>query len=180
MEPLVHFIVPFAALLLVGVGFRKALPISLLALLPDVDALFLVHRSLSHSIVLILVVVAPFLFLSYKFKPKFQGYTLLALMAAASHPILDVFGGYTPILWPLYGYSIWVRAELSAHVGSYPSLISSAQLLTKSISFQPFQSLDAPLLTGEGLILLAVLLTPVLLRSRRAVWQRIRHIVSLR
>jgi len=180
MEPLVHFIVPFTALLLVGVGFRKALLISFLAVLPDFDALFLVHRSLSHSIVLMLIVVAPFLFLTYKFKPKLQGYTLLALMAAASHSLLDVFGGYTPILWPLYGYSIWIRAELFAHFGSSPTLISSVQLLTKPITFQPFQSLDAPLFTGEGLILSAVLLTPVLLKSRRAVWQRIRNIVSFR
>ena len=54
MKPLIHFIVPFTALTLAGVEFRKALPISLLALLPDLDALFLVHRSLSHSLVVLL------------------------------------------------------------------------------------------------------------------------------
>ncbi len=180
MEPLVHFLVPFTALLLVGVGFKKALPVSLLAVLPDFDALFLVHRSVSHSIVLMLIGIAPFLFLAYKFKPRVQSYALLALMAAATHPILDVFGGYTPIFWPLYGYSVWIRAELFAHVGSSLSLISSAQLLTRPVTVQPFQSLDAPLFTGEGLILSAVLLLPVLLKSRRALWQQIKHIVSLR
>lgn len=67
-------------------------------------------------------------------------------MSVASHLVLDIFAGYTPILWPLYGYL------------SSPSLTPSAQLLTKPITFQPFQSLDAPVFTGEGIILSAVLL----------------------
>jgi membrane-bound metal-dependent hydrolase YbcI (DUF457 family) len=175
MEPLVHFVVPFTALLLFGLEFRKALPVSLFALLPDVDALFLVHRSLSHSIVVMLIVVAPFLLLIHKFKPRLQSYAFLALMAAASHSILDVFAGYTPILWPLYGYSVWVQVGLGTHIGSSPSLSASAQLLTKPITFRQFQSLDAPLFTGEALILSVVLLTPVLLRACRTLWQRIKH-----
>jgi len=44
VEPLIHFVVPIVALMFVGLEFRKALPISLLALLPDLDALFLVHE----------------------------------------------------------------------------------------------------------------------------------------
>ena len=66
MEPAIHFIVPFIALTLVGVKFRRALPVSLLALLPDLDALFLVHRSLSHSLIVLLMVAVPLLALAYK------------------------------------------------------------------------------------------------------------------
>lgn len=175
MEPSVHFIVPFTALLLFGMEFKKALPVSLLALLPDVDALFLVHRSLSHSIVVMLIVVAPLLLLSHKFKPRLLGYALVALMATVSHSILDVFAGYTPILWPLNGYSVWVQVGLGAHIGSSPSLAPSAQLLTKPIMFQQFQSIDAPLFTGEGLILSVVLLSPVLVKACRTVWQQIKR-----
>jgi len=174
MEPLVHFVVPLTALLLFGVRLKKALPISLLALLPDVDALFLVHRSLSHSIVVMLIMAMPFLMLTYKFKPKLQDYALLALMTGVSHSILDVFAGYTPILWPLYGYSVSIQVVLAAHIGSSASLTPTVQLLTKPITFQQFPSLDAPLFTGEGLILSVVLLAPVLLRASRAVWQRIK------
>ncbi|MFQ6087231.1 MAG: metal-dependent hydrolase [Candidatus Bathyarchaeia archaeon] len=178
MEPLVHFVVPFVALMLAGVEFRKALPVSLLALLPDLDALFLVHRSLSHSVVVIFIVIAPFLLLTYKFKPRVHGYALLALMTVVSHPILDVFAGYTPVLWPLYGYSVWIKTELVAHIGSSPSLLPSAQLLMEPTSFQPFQGLDAPLLTGGGLIISVVLLLPVLLRFSKAVWQQIRELAT--
>jgi len=172
VEPLIHFVVPFTALTLAGVKFRKALPISLLALLPDLDALFFVHRSLSHSLIVVLSVTTPFLLLTYKFKPRLYGYALLALMAVASHLILDVFAGFTPTLWPLYRYSVWVQAGLVAHMGSSPSLTSSVKLITEPITFQPFQSLDAPLLTGEGLILSAVLLMPILLKALGAGWKR--------
>jgi len=170
----VHFVVPFAALLLFGLEFKKALPISLLALIPDVDALFLVHRSLSHSIVVMLIVVAPFLLLAYKFKPKFSGYAMLAFMAAASHSVLDVFGGFTPLLWPLYNYSMWIKAGLGVYISSSPSVTSSAQLFLEPVRFELFRGLDAPLFTGEGLILSLVLLSPVLLKACRVVWSRIR------
>ena len=164
MEPIIHFVVPFIALTFAGVRFRRALLSSLLALIPDLDALFLVHRSLSHSLIVVLTVIVPLLSLTYGFKPRLQGLCSLALMSLASHLVLDAFAGYTPIFWPLYAYSVWVQAGMVAHIGSSPSLALSAQLLTKPITFKPFPSLDAPLFTGEGLILSAILLMPVLLR----------------
>jgi len=167
--------VPFIALTLVGVEFRKALPISLLAVLPDLDALFLVHRSLSHSIVVVLTVAVPFLLLTYKFKPSLYSYGFLGLVSVASHLVLDLFAGYTPILWPLYGYSVWIQAGLVAHIGSSPSLALSAKLLTEPITFQQFQSLDAPLFTGEGVILSAVLLMPVFFKAFKTWRQRARY-----
>jgi len=174
LEPLFHFVVPLTALLLFGLKFKEALPISLLALLPDLDALFLVHRSLSHSIVIMLTMIAPFLMLTYKFKPELKNYSFLAFMAVASHSVLDAFSGYTPILWPLYSHSVWIQVGLGAHIGSSPSLTSSAQLLTKPITFEQFQSLDAPLFTGEGLILSIVLLSPILLKVCSALWKQIK------
>jgi hypothetical protein len=78
MEPLIHFIVPFIVLTLVGVDVKKAFPISLLALLPDFDAFFLVHRSLSHSIMVVLAVAVPIALLTYKLKPRLLNYVILA------------------------------------------------------------------------------------------------------
>jgi len=175
VEPLIHFVVPFTALMLVGVEAGKALPISLLAVLPDLDALFLVHRSPSHSLVVVLSVMVPLLLLTYRFKPRFHGYAFLALLAVVSHLILDLFAGYTPILWPLYGYSVWIQTELVAHVGGSASLTPTVKLLTEPVTFQPFQSLDAPLFTGEGVILSVVLLMPVFFKAFKTWWQRARY-----
>ena len=175
MELLVHFVVPFVALMLAGVELRRALPVSLFALLPDFDVFVFVHRSPSHSIIVMSLVAVPFLLLTYRFKLKVYSYALLAFASAASHLVLDVFAGYTPLLWPLSGYSVWIKTELAGYIGSSPSFLSSAQLLVEPTSFQAFQSLDAPLFTGEGLILSVVLLFPVLLRFFNAGWQQIRE-----
>jgi membrane-bound metal-dependent hydrolase YbcI (DUF457 family) len=72
VEPLTHFVVPFAALMLAGVEFQKASIISLLALLPDLDVLFLVHRSLSHSVLIMTIVLVPFLLLTYSSSRVFE------------------------------------------------------------------------------------------------------------
>lgn len=180
MEPIIHFVVPFTALTLMDVEPREALLISLLAVSPDLDALFLVHRSLTHSLIVVLGVAAPLLLWTHKFKPKLQSYAFLAILAVASQLVLDLFAGYTPLLWPLYGYSVWIQVGLFAHVGGSSSLDLSAQLLTEPITFQRSQSLDAPLFTGQGLILSAVLLTPVLFKAFMTWWHRAGYNLRLR
>jgi membrane-bound metal-dependent hydrolase YbcI (DUF457 family) len=59
MESIVHFAVPFSALVSAGVKPKKAFFASLFSLLPDFDALFLVHRSFSHSLFVIMCAVFP-------------------------------------------------------------------------------------------------------------------------
>jgi membrane-bound metal-dependent hydrolase YbcI (DUF457 family) len=165
MEPLIHFIAPFIALTLIGVDVKKALPISLLALLPDFDALFLIHRSLSHSIIVVLAVAMPIVLLTYKLKPRLLNYVVLASLVVVSHLILDLFSGYTPILWPLSSCSVWIKTELGVHIGSSMFIIPSVKLLIQPTTFQHFQSLDAPLFTGEGLIISLLLSAPLLLKA---------------
>jgi|GEM_PF-1002306 len=164
MEPLLHFTIPFVLLMLMGVEIKKALPISVIALIPDLDALFHVHRSTSHSI-MIPIAVATLLLLPRRVYSR--NFIALALLTASSHSIVDLFTGYTPIFWPLCSYSIWLQIGLAAHIGSSPSLNLSGQLLVKPTSFQAFQSLDTPLFTGEGLIVSMMMLSPLLLRALR-------------
>jgi membrane-bound metal-dependent hydrolase YbcI (DUF457 family) len=180
VEPLIHFVVPFAVLMLAGVEAGKALPISFLAVLPDLDALFLVHRSPSHSLVVVLTVMVPLMLLTYRFKPRFYGYAFLGLLAVVSHLALDVFCGYTPLLWPLYGRSVWIDMEFMVNIGGSVGFSPSVNALTEPTTFEQFHSFDAPLFTGEGLILSMVLLAPVLLRVCRALWQRVMHLGGLR
>ncbi|MEM2129077.1 MAG: metal-dependent hydrolase [Candidatus Bathyarchaeia archaeon] len=165
MEPVIHFAVPFFALKLAGVELKRALPISLLALLPDLDALFLVHRSVSHSLIVVLTSAAPFLLLAYRLRRGLLSTTLLGLFSVSSHLVLDLFNGYTPILWPLYGYAVWVKAGLTAYIGSSLNLQSSIQILTGPIEFHPFHSLDAPIFTGESLVVSAILVVSLLIKG---------------
>ena len=53
-EPLIHFIIPLFLLMMLGLNLKKSIIISSLAIVPDLDVIFHVHRSASHSIIFIL------------------------------------------------------------------------------------------------------------------------------
>jgi membrane-bound metal-dependent hydrolase YbcI (DUF457 family) len=163
MEPIVHFAVPFSALVSAGVKPKKAFLASLFSLLPDFDALFLVHRSFSHSLFVVMCTALPFMVIAIKL--GYTRFSLMALLALLSHPVLDLFSGYTPILWPLCERSFWIKTELGFHIGSSVKLIPSFELLSEPTVFQHFQELDAPLFTGDGLIISIILLLPSLLNT---------------
>ena len=160
MEPLLHFIIPFTFLTLAGVRFKTALTLSILAVLPDLDALLQVHRSLTHSAVVLTLLVASAWLITCK--TRIQVSLPLTLLTVISHPILDLFTGYTPILWPLTQSSLQVQAELTVHIGSFPTLGLTLRLYSCKALFNRFQSLDAPLFTSEGLITSTMLIAPIM------------------
>ena len=170
MEPVMHVVIPLVALTVWGVELRKAVPLSLLALLPDLDALFLVHRSFSHSLIVLVGVAGPVWWYTHKFKPRFSRMMWLASLSVASHMVMDLFCGHTPLLWPVYNKAVWVKTELMVSLGSSFSLQGLAELELQPVSFQPFGTLDAPILTGEGLILSGILLTPLAVQWLRRWW----------
>lgn len=155
-EPLLHFAIPFASLALARVGYRKALLVSILALTPDLDALLLVHRSQSHSLILLgAVTLAAYLLLR---RTRYRAYVLLGSLGVASHIILDIFSWYTPAMWPVLDQSIRVLVELNVHIASQPTMAFNLQLLTRPTVFEAFETIDAPIFTSEGVISSAALL----------------------
>jgi dolichol-phosphate mannosyltransferase len=162
MEPLIHFTVPFVMLVLLGLSPKKALPLALLALAPDFDVLFLVHRSLSHSIPVYAAVFLPPTIMAHVMKRGMRT-CVLAFSALASHTLLDTFSGATPLFWPVYRESLWIETDLTFHIGSSINLIPTLALATEPTTFQALKSFDAPLLTGEGLVISLTLLTAMLL-----------------
>jgi membrane-bound metal-dependent hydrolase YbcI (DUF457 family) len=98
--PPLHFAVPFVALKAAGVDTRRCLLVSLIALTPDLDVLFNDHRSPTHSLVMLgLVVLLSF---AFTWKRKSARYlVLLAGFGLFSHILLDLFQYPTPFLWPL-------------------------------------------------------------------------------
>jgi membrane-bound metal-dependent hydrolase YbcI (DUF457 family) len=98
--PPLHFAVPFIALKAAGIDTRTSLIVSLIALTPDLDALFHNHRSPTHSLVILGLVVLIFLALTWKRKTT-RSFTLLAGFGLFSHIALDLFQYQTPLLWPL-------------------------------------------------------------------------------
>jgi hypothetical protein len=163
-EPALHFSVIFAVSA-PRLGVKRALLLSLLALLPDLDVLIHIHRSMSHSIILLILTWIPILLVSYLFKHRHLNTALLCLLAVLSHPILDCFQTYTPILYPAYDRSIWVSVNgwlLISPEGFTPQ--AAVNVKDTPIAFKPFEFFDAPIFTSEGfLISLILTIVPLLL-----------------
>jgi membrane-bound metal-dependent hydrolase YbcI (DUF457 family) len=161
VEPIVHFVVPLTTLLLLGIELRTAVPLAILGVLPDLDSLLLIHRSFSHSIVVIgLLFLAIFLVVRH-YRPAHKGIVVLGFLVVASHLILDL-GGLTPILWPIYPFDVAAKFSLNIVVGNGIGLSPNLNLTQAPTEFSRMPGLDYPLFTEEGLLLTAVLLIPVL------------------
>lgn len=165
MEPLLHFALPFAFVSLLGLSLHYSFIAGVCGLLPDLDVLFHVHRSGSHSMPILLVPSILVLLVVYKFKPEYCKHTIVGLLSVQSHLILDCFAGYTPILYPLWGQSIWVNIEgrvLISSDGLIPQI--SASIETKLTVFNHFETLDAKIITSEGLLIFIILVVLPLLK----------------
>jgi hypothetical protein len=161
------------ALTLLGVNLRKALPLAFLALIPDLDAFFMVHRSLSHSALILALASLPFFAAAYKIKGEALKTCFLGLASVLSHVVLDVFSGYTPIFWPLYNKALWVETGLAVHVGGSVRLSVHVNLLKTPVTFEAFESFDAPICTSEGIILSLALLSPFIIKALTRFMSRI-------
>lgn len=159
VEPLLHFVVPFASLRAVGVDLRKATLASLIALAPDLDVFFHVHRSQSHSIIILGAIVLPLLVLTRNRKEA-RTFVLLGTFGVLTHLVLDLFQAPTPLLWPLLNESLMVSAQLNLQIGIAPAITGYVRLVTGESTIGFFSSFDEPLLTTVGLGISLVLLAP--------------------
>lgn len=166
VEPLLHFIVPFTAFRATGVDWRRCLFASVIALTPDLDVLFHVHRSLSHSLLVVGLIALPILALTYR-NNALRNLTYLGVAGVLTHLALDLFQGYTPLLYPLVNSSFWVSVDLQVRVSSLPILIPSVKLLTQPVAFSTFQTYLGTIITPAGLGISLTLLAPTLAAATR-------------
>jgi membrane-bound metal-dependent hydrolase YbcI (DUF457 family) len=98
MDPFMHLLLPLLFLLAVRVDAKKALLLAPLAVLPDFDALFGLHRALFHSFIPTLVLPMMLLVYSKLRKPEWMFGSMIALFYLASHVVLDLGG--VAFFWP--------------------------------------------------------------------------------
>jgi len=155
-----HFSVVFA-LTAPKLGVKRTLLLSFIALLPDLDVLMHVHRSMSHSVIVLTLAYTPILLAVYRFKPEYFRLTVLGLLALLSHTVMDFFQTYTPILYPILDSSLWV--EIDGGVQISPSGLKpqvSADVKHVPTTFKPFEAIDAPVFTSDG-FLVSLMLTVI-------------------
>lgn len=54
---------------------------------------------------------------AWKVKPGWLSTTWLCFLVLSSNPLLGMFFGFTPVFWPLYPLSIWLKLGLDVHLG---------------------------------------------------------------
>lgn len=156
-EPAMHFSIIFA-LTAPRLGVRRALLLSSIALVPDLDVLMHIHRSMSHSIIVLTLAYTPILLAVYRFKTGYFRLAALGLLALLSHIVMDFFQTYTPILYPILDSSLWV--EVNGGVQISPSGLRpqvSADVKHVPTTFKPFEVIDAPVFTSDGFLVSLVL-----------------------
>lgn len=158
-EPLLHFAIPFVVLTFCGLSLKKSVLLSSIAILPDFDVLFHVHRSITHSAIFLILICIPIVaFVKLKYSNYFHD-SVIGSLVLLTHPILDVFHTYTPILYPLYNKSVYIVCELVTDMNNISDLkflfdIRIGQecfgLITSSIDGVMFSSLGV----GISLVIL--------------------------
>jgi len=155
-ELLLHFAIPFALVAPV-LGLRRALLAGLVAILPDVDALMYVHRSLTHSIPLLMIPAILSVLASWK-AGKGSRTIAACSLSLLSHPILDLFQSPTPILYPLSQHSYHLSVKMNTLISEKIIPELSVRVNFEATNFSRFQTFDAPIFTDVGFITSLILI----------------------
>jgi len=135
------------------VRLRYALVLAFMGVLPDIDVVFRVHRSLTHSLVLTAV---PFLLVLVTLrhaKPGCNTFVLLGMALYDIHILMDLFIAPTPILWPLINASMTLNVEIYAILNSQGlELAPKLTLINTPCDFTQKPLLGGALLSTTGVI----------------------------
>jgi len=159
---------------------RRALLLAFVGLLPDVDALLLVHRWVTHSIPVVLLASTPLLALTYAYRREYFGVTVLAVLLYTLHIVMDLLTGLTPIMWPLApALALNIGVDGVYGVDSV-KVTPDFEVVVGPVDFARRDSVEGPLVSETGLMLalVAALTSLVECASRRSGFTRPRGALS--
>jgi membrane-bound metal-dependent hydrolase YbcI (DUF457 family) len=161
-------LIPAMLAIIAGLSKKKTLLLTLIAVIPDLDAAFNAHRLYLHTIFIPIVIAAFALACSQKktWKPYAQLIFITALFYA-SHIFLDFFNSPVGLLWPLTntGYAI----NLSLHVtqqGIIPFASVGFNIITQQMII-PNSLVDVPAISPESIAVAFLLLLALLIPQRK-------------
>jgi len=135
---------------------RRALLLAFVGLLPDVDALLLVHRWVTHSIPVELLASTPLLALTYTYRREYVGVAVLAVLLYTLHIVMDLLTGLTPALWPL-APALAVNIEVNgAYSVNSVRVTPGLEVVVEPVDFARRDLVEGPLVSETGLVLLVV------------------------
>lgn len=100
MDPASHLILPLLILLAARLDARLVVPLSIFAILPDLDSLLGPHRMVLHNVFIIVVIPLAFILIARWKRPSLVLPGLIVLFYLGSHILLDLGG--VALLYPFY------------------------------------------------------------------------------
>lgn len=148
------------------VSRKKAFILAVVGLLPDLDALFRIHRWFTHSIFLTILAGIILIMLTYLLNRRYVKYAVVISAIYSIHLLMDLFMGFTPILWPLlnesYSLSLNLNATFSTTgVNLYPHIIVN----TEETSFIVQSEVSGPLFSDMSIIVAIGIIATVLMED---------------
>ena len=135
------------------VGPRRALLLAFVGLLPDVDALLLIHRWVTHSVPVALLASTPLLVLTYTYRRGYFGVVVLAVLLYTLHIVMDLLTGLTPALWPL-APALALNIGVNGVYGVDGVRVTPGfEVVVGPVDFARRDSVEGPLVSETGLVL---------------------------
>jgi membrane-bound metal-dependent hydrolase YbcI (DUF457 family) len=173
MDPLMHVVLPVLLLLAIRVDTRMVLLLSPLAILPDFDAAFGLHRALFHSFIPIVVLPVALLCYARLRRPEWMLGAWLALFYLSSHVVLDLGG--VAFLWPVVQDQFYFEPEVTFNLEGGVNFGFDLEYGMKPLEEMGTTSFLSG--TGFAIIFLAVLLAAVFrkeaLEAARRAWRMV-------
>ena len=172
VEPLLHFILPYTILKMCNFSTKKAIFLSLFAIIPDLDVLFHVHRSCTHSAIVMTWLFSPLLIITFVYgiyqyrkhksggSQKAYGTVFIAYLIVLSHLFLDLLHTYTPILWPFIDKAYYVDIHLLTDMNNLRDLQFVFDIKTIPFEFGTviIDKVDGFIFTSVGLSITIILI----------------------
>ena len=133
---------------------RRAMALALIGLLPDLDVLLRIHRWVTHSLVLTVLVASVAATAALRVAPHSLERIALGSGLYAVHLLLDLFTAPTPILWPLSSEAYMVEVGLDGVVSaSGIDLIPRVTVISEAADFSPQLAIEGPLVSTIGIMI---------------------------
>lgn len=152
-------------------SLRYAALLALLGLLPDIDALFRIHRWFTHSLIIASLTFTAAYAVFSTLKPRHLRTLITVYLLCLIHITSDLFTAPTPLLWPLTptSYMLKVGVDGSISVGGV-AINPNVALDVRPADFRQRPWVEGPIISELGVVsaiaVIATLITEYMLRRR--------------
>jgi membrane-bound metal-dependent hydrolase YbcI (DUF457 family) len=174
MDPLIHLLLPILFLLALRIDTKKVLLFAPLAILPDFDAAFNLHRAVFHSFIPVVILPVGLILYSRVKRPDWMLSALLVFFYLASHVVLDLGG--VAFAWPFTTDMLYFDPEVTFNMQGGINFGFHLHYGVKP--YVEMTTTDFLSETGFAMIFLALLVTVVFRKEAKKAFDRIIEIAK--